>query len=131
MSVARLRRRLGKIAFGLAIAALLAAIILLLPILLPAVAVSEAWTVRKLARTKCVNCGEPIGLAEIQRAQREAVAKGQGIVNTVLASGRRPRIVVVWDVTCPTCGHRYAYRPGAAQRPALVSKELESSEQTT
>ena len=76
MSLALLRRRLGKVLFALLIPVLLVAPVLLLPLLLlplllPAALVSEALTVRKLARTRCATCGNPIGLLEVRRAQRE------------------------------------------------------------
>jgi len=104
------------------IVVLLAALILLLPILLPAAFAAEALTVRRLARTRCVACGSAVGLAEIRRARLEARSKGQGIMDAALSLGRRPRFVVAWDVRCPVCGRAYEYRPGAAPRPGLLAK---------
>ncbi len=109
-------------AFSMLVAVLVSAVILLLPILLPVLAAADAWETRRLARTRCIACGTAIGRAEIQRAQIDARAKGRGIVDSMLALGLRPRIVITWDVTCTACGQVYEYRPGGAQRPALVAK---------
>lgn len=100
--------------FGLMVVVLLAALILLVPILLPAALAAEAVTLRRLARTRCVACGSAIGLAEIRRARLEAHATGRGIVDAALALGLKPRVVVPWDVRCPTCGQAHDYRSNAA-----------------
>jgi hypothetical protein len=115
-----LRRRLRAIGLGLAAVVLLAALVVLLPILLPAASAAEALTVRRLARTRYVGCRSAIGLAEVRRAKRAARAKGRGIVDATLALGLKPRVAVPWDVRCPECGQAYEYRPDAA--PGLVAR---------
>jgi hypothetical protein len=71
-----LGRHLRMIALGVLVAALLPAVILLLPILLPALVAADAWETRRLARTRCAACGATVGRAEIQRAKLEARARG-------------------------------------------------------
>lgn len=104
------------------IVALMAVMVLLLPILLPAAAVSEAWNQRGLARTRCKSCGHTIGLEAIRRAEQEARARGAATISAALAALKRPRIVVMREVTCPTCGHQYIYGADTASRRVLVSK---------
>jgi hypothetical protein len=38
------------------------------------------------------------------RAQQETRAGGGAVVSAMLAALCRPQVVVVWEVTCPTCG---------------------------
>jgi hypothetical protein len=116
----RLKRHLGSFTLAVLTVPLLAALVLLLPILLPAALAAEALTVRRLARTRCAGCGSAIGLAEIGRAKLEARAKARGIVGATLALGRRPRVAVPWEVRCSACGQAYDYRPDAA--PGLVAR---------
>jgi hypothetical protein len=118
-----LKRRIGKIAFDAGAVLLLAMGVFLLPILLPAIAVSEAWEIRKLARTRCVRCGNRIGITEIRRAKQDGIAQAWAAIGGVPSLWRRRRVVAVWNVTCPTCGHEYTYRSDADRRHGLVSKE--------
>jgi hypothetical protein len=116
-----MRVHIGKMALAVAVAAMSVAIILLLPILIPALAISEAWEARRLARTRCVNCHNPIGLEEIRRAKREGIAKAWAGVGTTSTVWRPRRIVAVWQVTCPACGQTYTYGPDRAL--SLVPRE--------
>jgi hypothetical protein len=81
--------------------------ILLLPVLMPLAVVADAWELRRLARTRCIACGRPIGLAEMHRARDAARAKAAAIVASTLARGFKPRVVVDWEVRCPSCGLAY------------------------
>lgn len=113
-----LQHRLRGVGFGLVVMVGLATLVLLLPIIIPIVGISLALEERRLARFKCLTCGEPLGREEIRRARREAVVEGRpwgGPLDTI-----RRRIVTIWHVTCPACSHRYTYRPGQP-RAALES----------
>jgi predicted RNA-binding Zn-ribbon protein involved in translation (DUF1610 family) len=104
-----LQRRLQNICFGFMVVGGMAALVLLLPIILPVVAISDVLEERRLARFKCLTCGEPLGREEIRRAKREAVIEGRpwgGPMDNI-----RRRVVSIWQMICPTCGHRYTYRP--------------------
>jgi hypothetical protein len=114
MNVPRLNSYVSKIAFAATAVVLPVALVLLLPILIPAIAISEAWETRRLARSRCVTCHNRIGLAEIRRAKRDGIAKAWAAVGTTPAIWHRRRIVVVWQVICPTCGHAYVYGPDKA-----------------
>ena len=105
---------------GLFVVAGLAVIVVLLPALLPIALACDAWEMRKLARTKCPNCGRTIGMAEIRRAKREAVASARAAIDKILAQGGIPRVVAVWKVVCPGCAREFSYRTDAPQR-GLVS----------
>ena len=114
MRMSRLKHRIGKIALAAGAVALSVAMILLLPLLIPAIAIGEAWEVRRLARTRCVTCGHRIGLEEIRRAKRDGIAKAWAAIGEVPAIWRWRRIVVVWQVICPTCRQPYVYGPDRA-----------------
>ena len=114
------RRRLESIAFGLLLVTLAPVIILLVPILLPVALAVDARTMRRLALTRCIRCGSPIGLAELRRAREEAAAKAGAIAAAILASGFKPRVAIDWEVTCPTCGQAYAYPAHNARQPELL-----------
>lgn len=116
-----LKRRIGRIAFDAGAMLLFAAGVLLLPVLLPAIAVSEAWEMRKLARTRCTRCGNRIGITEIRRARQDGIAQAWAAIGAVPALWRRRRVVAVWNVICPTCGHEYTYS-FHARRQGLMSK---------
>jgi len=109
--MSRLDRQVGKIALAAGAVVTPIVMLLLLPVLIPAIAIAEAWEVRRLARVRCVTCGHRIGLAEIRRAKRDGIAKAWAPVGDVPAIRRRRRVVVVWQVNCPTCGHGYTYGP--------------------
>jgi hypothetical protein len=93
------------------------ALVVLLPLILVAARVSIVWEERKLARTVCMTCGQPIGMDEVRRAKDAALRAACAGYDP--ASGIRRRIAPVWEIACRTCGHRYAYRSG--ERPALTS----------
>jgi hypothetical protein len=116
-----LRRRLRSIAFGILIVALLPVFVVLLPVLLPAALAADALEMRRLARTRCVACGSPIGLQELRRAKAAAQAKAISIANAHYTGGTIPRVVVDWEATCPACGRAYLV-PQSANRRALVAK---------
>ncbi len=121
-----LQRRLRGIGFGFMVAGGMVALVLLLPIIIPVVAISEALEERRLARFKCMTCGQPIGREEIRRAKRDAVVLGRpsgGPLDHI-----KRRIVTVWEVVCRTCGHRYTYRP-SQPRATLVSGGIGESGQ--
>src|SRR5262245_14005849 len=109
--MSRLDRQVGKIALAAGALVVPVAMILLLPVLIPAIAIAEAWEVRRLARARCVTCGHRIGLAEIRRAKRDGIAKAWAAVGDVPAVWRRRRVIAVWQVNCRTCGHGYTYGP--------------------
>ncbi len=116
-----MKRRSRKIMHGLLVVAGLAVIIVLLPVLLPIALARDAWEMRKLARTKCSNCGTTIGMSEIRRAKHEAGANARATIDKILAQGDIPRVVAVWNVVCPGCGREFSYRSDAPQR-GLASK---------
>jgi hypothetical protein len=105
---------------GAAVAAGAVALVLLLPIILVAAPISIARSERRLANTRCVACGQPIGLSEIHRARDEALREAWAGYDPAL--GIRRRIAPVWRIVCPSCGHRYWYRSTAA-RAVLVSED--------
>jgi hypothetical protein len=111
--------RLSKFALAAGTVTLSVVIVLLMPILIPAIAIGEAWEVRRLARLRCQNCHNRIGLEEIRRAKREGIAKAWAAIGDGPAIWRRRRIVAVWQVICPTCRHAYAYGPDTTR--GLVS----------
>jgi hypothetical protein len=115
-----LKRRLESTAFGILAVLVLPALVVLLPVLVPAALATEALTVRRLARTRCVACGTIIGLAAIHLARQAAGEKARGIVQAAMALGLRPRVVVHWKVRCPTCGQAYECRTDV-RRPQLVA----------
>jgi hypothetical protein len=117
----QLRRRLKNIAFGALIAVLLPAIVFLLPIILPVAFAADAWEIRRLARTRCIVCGKPVGLSEVRRASEAARAKGMAMARALMRSHRIPRVVVDWEVSCPTCGQAYVC-PQSGRRRELVPK---------
>ena len=117
-----MRVQLGKIALVATALVLPVAIVLLLPVLIPAIALSEAWEARRLSRTRCVTCRNPIGLAEIERAKREGIAKAWSGKSGMPTRWRPRRVVAVWQVICPTCGQTYTYGPDRA--PGLVPTEI-------
>lgn len=121
-----LQRRLHSIGFGFMVAGGTVALVLLLPIIIPVAAISESLEERRLARFKCLTCGQPIGREEIRRAKREAVVLGRpwsGPLDHI-----KRRVVTVWEVICRTCGHRYTYRPNQP-RATLVSGGMGESGQ--
>lgn len=85
----------------------------MMPVLLPLAGWSIARSERKLARTPCVACGQPIGADEINRAKAEALRAAWAGHDPL--SGIRRRIVAVWHVVCPTCGQRYTYKSSQSQ----------------
>jgi hypothetical protein len=117
-----MRRRPQSIAFGLLFMTLAPVVILLLPILLPVALAVDARTMRRLASTRCIRCGLPIGLPELRRAREEAGTKAGAIVAAILASGSTPRVAIDWEVTCPTCGQAYVYPQYNARQPSLLPK---------
>jgi hypothetical protein len=115
------RSRFQSIAVGILVVALVPVFVVLLPILLPAALAADALELRRLARTRCVACGSPIGLAEIRRGRAAARDKAAAIVSAYGTGGTIPRVVVDWDVVCPACGQAYLV-PQSARRRALVAK---------
>ena len=111
MRASRLNHQLGKIALAATAIVLPVAMVLLLPVLIPVIAIGEAWEMRRLARTRCVNCHHRIGMEEIRRAKRDGIAKAWAAVGTTPAIWRRPRIVAVWQVICPVCRQAHVYGP--------------------
>jgi hypothetical protein len=117
-----LRGHLRTIAIGVLVATFLPAIILLLPVFLPALAAADVWEVHRLARLRCVACGAVIGREEIRRARQEARAMGRALVDATIARGFIPRILVRWEVRCHTCGQVHEDQPGSGKRPPLIAK---------
>jgi hypothetical protein len=109
---------------GLAVAAGVGVLVLVLPLILLVACASIARDERRLARTLCTTCGQPIGLEEIRRAKEEALRAAWAGYDP--ASGIRRRIAPVWDVVCRTCGRRYTYRSG---EPHTVLVPVAATEQ--
>ena len=103
---------------GVQVALYVAIMVPLMPVLLPLAGWSVTRTDRRLARTACISCGQPIGAEEINRAREEALRAAWAGYDP--ASGVRRRIAPVWNIVCRTCGHRYQYRSGEP-RATLVS----------
>jgi hypothetical protein len=65
----------------------------------------------QLASLPCPGCGVPFGIeaakaacdaGERQMAETMSDAKNRGV---------RPRVVMLWPITCPRCGSNYVFRP--------------------
>jgi hypothetical protein len=87
----------------------------------PAALAADTIEMRHLARTRCVACSVPIGLAEIRRAKEQAQAKAMSIASAIYTGGTIPGVIVGWEVTCPSCGQAYLVPQGAGRR-ALAAK---------
>jgi hypothetical protein len=114
------RRRLQSAGFGVLLFALVPVLVLLLPVLLPAALAHDVWSMRRLARTRCVGCGTPIGLEELRRARDEASARAGAIAASMWAGGVIRRVVVDWEVKCRSCGQAYRYSEYRGRPPRML-----------
>jgi hypothetical protein len=96
-------------------------LVVLLPIIAPALVVTNALEIRRLARTRCQACGVAIGLAEVRRAKEEAGARNAATIADMIRRGFRSRVATNWTIVCRGCGQGYIY---AVNRQGLVAVDL-------
>ena len=89
-------------------------LILLLPVILPYIAITERIRLQRLVRRPCDECGTPFGRDEIERARHECGERNRKIRSEIMARGGRPRIVSIWHIRCPNCDAKYTYAPSTA-----------------
>ena len=69
----------------------------------------------QLASLPCPSCGAPFGVEAAKAACDEGE---QQMVETIRAAkdrGVRPRVVLLWPVTCPHCDSNYLFQPTERQ----------------
>ena len=92
--------------------------VLLLPFVVVYASLSGMLEVRRVARTRCPHCDEPLGTAAVKKARRRWSEEFSRL--RAENPGVKLRVAVRWRVVCPTCGSTITVRPGArdASHPA-------------
>ena len=102
---------------------LMAAMLCLLPVLLP-LALAASWLDRRrmrgaASRTACLRCGQILGRAALERADEVWAAEMRSMWDSHAGVRFQGRVVRTLYAICPACGARYGYDEDArAFRPA-------------
>jgi predicted RNA-binding Zn-ribbon protein involved in translation (DUF1610 family) len=98
-------RALSPLGIGVRILAGLPLILITLALMMAGLAeLSVRLQMRKIARSACPNCGNPVGLEVLRSARKEAGSPyGKG-GKTVGGFRLRRRFIAHWNFACPYCG---------------------------
>jgi predicted RNA-binding Zn-ribbon protein involved in translation (DUF1610 family) len=69
----------------------------------------------QLASLPCPSCGAPFGVEAAKAACDEWEQQMVETMSDAKNRGIRPRVVMLWPVTCPCCGSNYLFRPNERQ----------------
>ena len=69
----------------------------------------------QLASWPCPSCGAPFGLEAAKAACDEGEQQMVETLSDAKNRGVRPRVVMLWPVTCPHCDSNYLFQPTERQ----------------